>query len=248
MHHASFAERAKVQEASPANPVHHASFAERASAQQKAAPVETSANGSGHADATKATGPTPLPLTPAGYATTANVAAAPAATETPPASVDAASPRAVRAASIPPSAALERSEPSSPQPAAPTVAATSPSSSASETVLLSTAKRGTRVIGATNDDAAAIDLNAPPAPRSQSSSIWSSTYPRPSVAYTMPAGIDGALPTPAVRAERVPVRAETVLVRRTNDGATSSDTARTQDNYLRPSVGNTLPPEARGGK
>ncbi len=165
---------------------------------------------------------------------------------------DVPSPRALRASTIPPSTAVEPTAAAQKAnverfKSASTAPEAAPASEVSlDPVLLSTAKRGTRVIGASHDDLEPIDLNAAVTPRPQTSSIWSSTYPRPSVAYTMPSSLDAILPMPGIRAERIPVRAETVLVRRSRDGQPAAEPQQAQNGHLRPSVGFTLPPGALG--
>lgn len=122
-------------------------------------------------------------------------------------SADVGSPRAMRAASIPPSTAVEQPA------AAETVSQTSAPSATTEPALLSTAKRGTRVIGADAANGDLIELERPAAARSPSASIWSNTVPRRAMTDSEILAAE-MLATPlSIRAERIPVRAETLLVR-----------------------------------
>lgn len=114
-------------------------------------------------------------------------------------SSDEPSPRALRAASIPPSTAIE--------PVVQSAAA------AGDATLLSTAKRGTRMIGADATGNDVIDLERPAVPRPQTPSIWSNTVPRRAVTEGDVFDPEAAIAPPTVRAERMPVRAETILVR-----------------------------------
>ena len=159
-----------------------------------------------------ATGFAPLGVLPDARATIAggdtpsakplSAAAAPqAAVSSRPQATDDASPRALRAASIPPSTAVEQSIVSQPQ------------SQSSDPALLSTAKRGTRVIGADAASADAIDLERPAPPRPQTPSIWSNTVPRRAITDSEIFTPEAAIAPPSVRAERIPVRAGTLLVR-----------------------------------
>ena len=159
-----------------------------------------------------ATGFAPLGVLPDARATIAggdapsakplSAAAAPqAAVSSKPQATDDASPRALRAASIPPSTAVERA------------IAAQPQSQSSDPALLSTAKRGTRVIGADAASADAIDLERPSPPRPQTPSIWSNTVPRRAITDSEIFTPEAAIAPPSVRAERIPVRAGTLLVR-----------------------------------
>lgn len=112
------------------------------------------------------------------------------------------SPRAVRAASIAPSTATTVSAQKVSGPA-----------SSTESTFLSTAKRGTRVIGADAASGDIIELERSAAPRPQTSSIWSNTIPRRAVTDSEILDPASASQPVSIRAERMPVRAETILVR-----------------------------------
>lgn len=83
--------------------------------------------------------------------------------------------------------------------------------SASDTFLISTARRGMRMVGASTDEIELIDFEPVPS-RPQTPSIWSKNYPRPFSAHRATGGIEVLNISPGVRAERIPVRAETILV------------------------------------
>lgn len=139
----------------------------------------------------------------AGYATAAGTVAAAASAQPNAGSNDLSSPRAVRAASITPSQATSSS-------ITPKV---SGQASAAETTFLSTAKRGTRVIGSEAASGDIIELERPATPRPQTSSIWSNTVPRRAVTDSEILDPASASQPVSIRAERMPVRAETILVR-----------------------------------
>jgi hypothetical protein len=118
-------------------------------------------------------------------------------------------------------ATLERSSNSPATPAHPTTlppsdvgpTAAHPSASC-EPALLSTSKRGTRLIGAEANEAEIIDFDPPLRPRPRTPSIWSNTIRRPATYFIASDGIEIIHLTPDIRAERIPVRAETVLLRK----------------------------------
>lgn len=140
-------------------------------------------------------------ISQASYAAATGTAAA-AASAQPAAGSNEPSPRAVRAASITPSAATTSSAPK-----------VSVQVSTSEATFLSTAKRGTRVIGNEAASGDIIELERPTTARPQTASIWSNTAPRRAV--TDSEILDPAIASQpvSIRAERLPVRAETILVR-----------------------------------
>ncbi|MEQ1653798.1 MAG: hypothetical protein ABL897_15050, partial [Hyphomicrobium sp.] len=152
----------------------------------------------------------PLPLAPRAYeAAPAAVTAKPQA-ET----LEQTSAYAARAAALPPSEAA-------PARAAPAAAGTAPvsssvssgASSGSDSVLLSTARKGTRVLGGELADGSVIDLERAAVPRPQTPSIWSTSSPRRAVKDD-DTFVDEVLTTPTgIRAERIAMRGETLFAR-----------------------------------
>ncbi len=129
------------------------------------------------------------------------------------------SPYTARANTLPRSDATavapKASAPAAPAPVAVAAAPAAMASPSAASVLVSTARRGTRVVGADADGDDAIDLLAANPPRPQTPSIWDTTTPRRSVsddavfaAEVVPAGA-----VQSIKGERIPVRAETLLVR-----------------------------------
>lgn len=170
------------------------------------------------------TGFAPLGVRPDARATQASYVAeaAPAAPSAPsmaatPSAIADVSPRAARAAAIAPSDAVDRTQAAAAQtpPAQGTsseiIAASA--ASATDSNLLSTAKRGTRVVGAEANDVGVIELERPAVPRPQTPSIWSNTVPRRALSDSELREAELTTAPQGIRAERVPVRAETILVR-----------------------------------
>ena len=119
------------------------------------------------------------------------------------------SPHAARAAKLPASEATPVVKP-----AAVSTVASSPASSASaDAVLLSTARKGTRVLGGDLADTGGIDLERAAVPRPQTPSIWSNATPRRALKDDELFADEVMMPAPGIRAERIAVRAETLLVR-----------------------------------
>ncbi|NOT72988.1 MAG: hypothetical protein HOP09_17455 [Hyphomicrobium sp.] len=151
----------------------------------------------------------------AAAATTAAAAVASAATAGSASANAPASPPssyAARASSLPPSDATRGAKPAAAAVAQP---AAQPVALPVESVLLSTARKGTVVLGGELSGNAAIDLERPVVPRPQTPSLWSNNIPR------RPLTDDEILlaevmPSPglqSIKAERVPIRAEPLLVR-----------------------------------
>lgn len=167
------------------------------------------------------TGFAPLGVRPDATATQASYVAQPAVQPqaAPPPAKDAASapsPRAALAATLPPSSATsgQSAAPArSPVPAQPQAPSPQLSSASPDPTLLSTAKRGTRVIGADAGEMAVLELERAAVARPQTPSIWSNTVQRRTVSDSELLEAELTAVPQGIRAERVPVRAETLLVR-----------------------------------
>lgn len=162
--------------------------------------------------------------------------------------------RAERANTLPPSDAVEvKAAPASFASDVSDTMVSAPSSSSTNddtgSVLLSTARRGTRLIGAGTSEAEFFDFDELPSPRPKTPSIWSRNYLRPSVAHTLPEPIEVLDVAPSVRAERIPVRAETLLVRK-QDGTEAEEPKASSKasgtHVLAADIRYTLPPGALG--
>lgn len=150
---------------------------------------------------------------------TATAVAAAAASPAPAATQrDAVSPYTERASSLPrsdatPAAVSTAAVASISKPAEPEASGAASSPSSSSPGLVSTARRGTRVVGADADDA--IDLMNVGVPRPQTPSIWDSTKPRRALTDDdiLAAEILSPSGTQSIKAERIPIRSEPLLVR-----------------------------------
>lgn len=199
-----------------------------------------------HAPAHHASQPAPAnspgPMTASAYAD-APVFKPTNATPPEPAANIEPSAHALRAAGLPPSDAVQLRPTASSSASA---ANNEPAQYAHDTVLISTARRGTRVVGQTADELDFVEFDLPKPPRPHTPSIWSKSYQRPSVAHTIPGGMEVLHETPPVRAERIPVRAETILVGKSgSEGALQTGCAPTSGGaFVAPNVRFTVPQTA----